>query len=682
MPPREAPVVFVCDESAEADRFSDLLRARGRAVVDLPLAWLVARIAVQRPALVVLDIDADGAFSALSQLRGLPDGGSIAVIVTTERAHEGSHPLDRTGVAVVRKPVNASEMLANVERLLHRPLPPRVTEAPSPPPPGALPSEIEALLQEAEPPLLAEAIFSRPAPPSPEEEVDAVLPEEVLAALDEPLGSDDSPFYEGLEATGEAPGLGGVGVEAAAERSQGLPAMPVISPNPPPVFSSLPLPGAGPAPLEPPRRERPPSRRFESAGAKPTVAPGFMHAEGPITPRSWAAAPTSTPPLTPRSGPHRGPVATLSASSQPRSSGPSLPPRSGGSLGGKIAAPAPPLPEVLREGDLLKSLALLVGHRTTGSLSVASSEGVRRIVLREGDFVTASSGVDDESLLAFLVSRGDLPKATGRELRGKLPAFGRRAGAALIAYGHLEQDQLWPVLRAHVEWIIACAIALDRATCSLDAEPPERLQAEPSVFGGAPGAEVFVEITRRIISAEVATAKLGGPQARIGEGARPELLGECRLGEAESAALSRSLGATVAEVTGQGAPELPAVLYALSLLGVISSVRPLHPKKPEVEAPFDPLDGEALRTRVRARLELVREGDYFAVLGVMRTATAYEIRRAYLDLRRAFEPSRVLTAQTADLADDMRLIVEVLDEAYEILRDATRRERYRRAIEG
>jgi DnaJ-class molecular chaperone len=85
---------------------------------------------------------------------------------------------------------------------------------------------------------------------------------------------------------------------------------------------------------------------------------------------------------------------------------------------------------------------------------------------------------------------------------------------------------------------------------------------------------------------------------------------------------------------------------------------------------------------VRARIQLVDDADYFALLGVTRDATGYEVRRAFLDLRRAFEPSRVLTPETADLADDMRKITFVLEEAYEILKDAARRERYRRAIEA
>ena len=81
-------------------------------------------------------------------------------------------------------------------------------------------------------------------------------------------------------------------------------------------------------------------------------------------------------------------------------------------------------------------------------------------------------------------------------------------------------------------------------------------------------------------------------------------------------------------------------------------------------------------------MALVEDGDYFALLGVPRLATAYEIRRAYLELRRSFEPGRVLTAQTADLGPDLRVILDVLDEAYDILRDGPRRERYRKAIEA
>jgi preprotein translocase subunit Sec63 len=132
------------------------------------------------------------------------------------------------------------------------------------------------------------------------------------------------------------------------------------------------------------------------------------------------------------------------------------------------------------------------------------------------------------------------------------------------------------------------------------------------------------------------------------------------------------------------------VIHALALLGVVDVVpapdfvksrdRDASPAADEGDVAF--LDEEAIRARVRARVELVDEGDYFAVLGVSRDATTYEIRRAFIELRRNFEPSRILTPRVADLADEVRKIVTVLEEAYEILRDNARRERYRRAIEA
>jgi hypothetical protein len=126
------------------------------------------------------------------------------------------------------------------------------------------------------------------------------------------------------------------------------------------------------------------------------------------------------------------------------------------------------------------------------------------------------------------------------------------------------------------------------------------------------------------------------------------------------------------------------MVYALVQLGVLAfdAALPRARKRRQGQAPsYDPIDAQALRSQVKARLSLVEEGDYFSLLGVPRSATSYEIHRAYLELRHGLEPSRVLSAATADLADDIELIIEVLDEAHDILRDQTRRERYRRAIE-
>jgi preprotein translocase subunit Sec63 len=131
---------------------------------------------------------------------------------------------------------------------------------------------------------------------------------------------------------------------------------------------------------------------------------------------------------------------------------------------------------------------------------------------------------------------------------------------------------------------------------------------------------------------------------------------------------------------------MATVLYVLSLLGVVAVARDDSPSRMTREDSADDasdvlaLDLSAIRERVRARMNLVGEADYFTLLGISRDATGYEIRRAFAELRRSFEPSTLLTPELADLADDVRTIIVILEEAYEILRDTARRERYRRAL--
>jgi hypothetical protein len=130
-----------------------------------------------------------------------------------------------------------------------------------------------------------------------------------------------------------------------------------------------------------------------------------------------------------------------------------------------------------------------------------------------------------------------------------------------------------------------------------------------------------------------------------------------------------------------GSTDFAAALHALVALGVLGTLpASAKEKSDEAPAPRDAFDDAAIRTRIELRRALVDEGDYYAFLGIDREATGYQIRHAYLDLRREFEPARLLTAATANLRDDVDVIIEVLDEAYEVLRDPTRRERYRRAL--
>jgi hypothetical protein len=346
----------------------------------------------------------------------------------------------------------------------------------------------------------------------------------------------------------------------------------------------------------------------------------------------------------------------------------------------------PDVPVVLGAGDGVRALARSIAARFTGAIAFEDDAGIRRVVFRDGDFVTAASSAEGESLVAFLAQRGDLGAEVAQRVARRLPPFGRHAGAALVAQGHLRQDELWSVLRAHAEWLLGRVASLARGGASLEHEVPQRLQAEPGVFGGATGAEVLLETVRRVVTPADAITRLGGRGVRVSAGSARSLLGECALSDAQSALVSQVEEQPLEDVLSRsGSDDFATVVWALVELGVLkaeaSATRARLEPAPK-PAEWDPLDADAVRARVAARLSLVEEGDYFALLGVGRDATSYDLRRAYTSLRKAFDPGAVLTAATVDLKDDVDSILEVLEEAYDVLRDPVRRERYRRALEA
>lgn len=488
---------------------------------------------------------------------------------------------------------------------------------------------------------------------------------------------------------------------------------PSLRPSPLGRFGPLPRTGWGPpSNAAPPRKAASGPPRVSNNTSPPRVPntspPRVPNTSPPNSehPPDLAGVPSTSPPLTSRrtfgarwtspvdpalprgttDPPRRTPVPAQTVTAPPPAPDPSQ----------RAVNPTPPRPEVpsrVGPGDVITAVARVVRARYSGSLALETPLGVHRVVLRDGDFVTAAAGIDSESLVAFLVHRGALGSDVASGLGRVIPPFGRHAGAALVAKGHLRQDELWPVLRAHAEWLIGRMLVIDQGALSLEDETPARLKSEPVVFGGATGAGVLVELVRRVIAPEVALARLGGPKTRFQDGPAATLLAESNLRDHELAMVGRAKATSLADLLhAANSPDLTSVLYALTELGVLERMPSAVEGAPAGRAtpggaspaapPSDEIDEAARRARVLARQALVEEGDYFALLGVGREATSYDVRRAYGELRKELTPERVLTAKNADLRDTLELILEVIEEAYGILHDPVRRERYRRALEG
>jgi hypothetical protein len=767
--------IYVMHAESRLAAIVEALRARGFAVEQAFARPAPDWIAERRPVAIVIDGTMSEAVESVRALRevraaaallvvGLaaPDESEIANAAAFFEAHVEPSAIvsavevlvrERAAASILAHPAEdetaapsvpgAIASLMPVQVMSTSSLPPQPTSSQPPgfssPPssdgawsrgplagPTAMSPDLERLLREAERRMLSEPGLGSDVP-TPDEEVNAILPADVLAALDEPLEA-EAPGPASHEPPSVPPGTSGTGQRSATALRSETGAHVQTSAGSRPDTGTRHQTSAGDdgravttgsrqlttgsheveepevgeeqedhddedddqeqvlTPVPPTPRTGKPSRASEPPA--PTQA-------RPVIDRD-REKPTSAPPPPTIARPERelfGSSSALAPTPRPalraqeqEDATPTPPPIAVAEVERRHSPVAPPdLPEVLSDAfDGLRVLATCIGARTSVSLCFEQGSVLRRAILKDGDFVTCASSAPDESLVAYLVGRGDLPREVGVRLGSRLPPFGRHAAAALIAHGHLGQDQLWPVLRAHAEWLLGRMTLTRSGTCAIEVEPPGRLRAEPAVFGGAAGAEVLIEVCLRVLQPEEAIARLGGARARLSDGPRKALLPECALSEADQMAIEDLSGRTVEEVLREaGGNEMAPVLAALAALGVLEVLASIGREGDGVgERAVDTLDAEAVRARVKARMELVIEGDYFQVLGVPRNATSYELKRAYLDLRRTYEPSRLLTAGTADLADDVKTVLEIIEEAWEALRDAGRRERYRAALEA
>jgi len=683
--------VFLSDRSEDSETVSAILSNSGYAVVEVDPQDLRSRCLAQQPSAIVVDIDAAGAVDELHALHAHKTGDTVQSIVLCIGSEAGANADAALSVGAsgfFAKPLDLGALVRTIDALTgalrsnrragdHGSVspPPAITAARPqtlqlppfgvPPAPRSsravvdaprelqtatssivnLSPDVRDLLAQAEQ-RAGMAACLEVAALTPEQELEAVLSADVLAALDEPL--EHSPASREISS---AP-MHQQSMHDATIKLEGG----ELADNQLGRVSPLPIDDL-PSPARAPTQEMH-STHVTSEWPKPISSDQVAFRDVP------SSAPSTAP------------------------AGPGL------------ADPVEQLEPVERvclvrsEADARHTLARAIARRQSGSLHFASQGVSRRIVLREGDFTSATSTLENETLEAFLVARGDLPRSALAKRSGRIAPDSRHAGAALVAQGWLAHDRLWDTLRAHAEWIILAALRSTHATVTIEREPLTGQRTEPGVFGPATGAEVLVELVRRSVSPEEAIACLGNERSLIVDGANAHLYAECKLQPPDHELVESSRERSVAHVLAF-APEreIACILHALVLLGVLDILPAAESHDGDNhahdhistrdQALFEQalaIDAHAVRTRVTTRSALVDEGDYFAILGVSPEATSYEIRRAFTELRRSFDPSRILSAATLDLADDVAKIIAVIEEAYEILREPARRERYKRAI--
>lgn len=323
--------------------------------------------------------------------------------------------------------------------------------------------------------------------------------------------------------------------------------------------------------------------------------------------------------------------------------------------------------------DAAMLLAKMFATGATGRITFRRDETEKVVFLDQGRPVFASSSDIPDRMGELLVREGKITASQYERCQAVVAESGRRMGEILVDFGYLKRRELLPAVRRHVEDIVYSLFGWDRGTYEMTTdETPSTERIRLSRHA----ASLILEGIRRKLDRTSLEKLIGGAATVIEVPDRERLGGVLNLGDLapeERAALAafdaQADLAQVARVAGIDIADVLPLAWGLVVLGLATA------RRADVEAPDEStaLVGETDlaidRERVRARWQLVTEADYFALLGVRRDATAFEIRRAYQSARRDFAADCFPNDLRRELARELDDIANVLDEAFRVLRD-------------
>jgi hypothetical protein len=318
-------------------------------------------------------------------------------------------------------------------------------------------------------------------------------------------------------------------------------------------------------------------------------------------------------------------------------------------------------------------LAKMFASGATGRVVFRRDEIETVVFFDAGRPVFASSSEPRDRMGELLVREGKITASQYERCQTVVTESGRRMGEILVDLGYLKRRELLPAVRRHVEDIVYALFGWDRGKFQilLDSQP----SAERIRLSRHPAALVLEGVRRKLDRTTL--ERLVGPPSTVIEVCDRERLGGIistgDLAAEERAALAAIDGQAdltqVARVAGIDLADVLPLAWGLCVLGLAVARRTDTEIPDESTALVGETDLAIDRERVRSRWQLVTDADYFALLGVRRDATAFEIRRAYQSARRDFALDSFPNDLRRELAQELDDIANVLDEAYRVLRD-------------
>jgi curved DNA-binding protein CbpA len=347
----------------------------------------------------------------------------------------------------------------------------------------------------------------------------------------------------------------------------------------------------------------------------------------------------------------------------------------------------------LSEGRVPEILRELYVHRRTGYLYFERPENHSLVIFRRGCIIGGSTDAMGRRLGEVMVCDGLLSEDEMARVTAAAVRMRRPFGAVLEDLGLLDRGRFEDVLALYVREILLDVFSWENGAFRFE-EREVADEARDDVTLKLSTGEIILEAVR-LVNSRDAIRHLLGDLDRILVVSTDPLLSFQRitLSPTDGYLLSRIDGSLTARQTIEIAP-IPAPDIERSLLGLLCTgmvemvarpdpVQPAPRRGEEKEAPGKGrvrdaamAGAEEVRQRVLDAFARRKTRNHFEALGVPVTASAAEVRAAYVRLAHVFHPDAQHDPALADLRDQLEQVFARVNEAYDALSHPDRRASY------
>jgi len=335
----------------------------------------------------------------------------------------------------------------------------------------------------------------------------------------------------------------------------------------------------------------------------------------------------------------------------------------------------------LRDYSLPKILTELNRSWGTGTFSITTSHFTKKIYIKEGNVIFASSTFEDDRLGEMLIKAGKITMEQYDKSVELLKSTGKRQGAILVELGYITPKDLFWGVKYQVKEIIYSLFQLDEGEYEFTEDiPPDevitlKISTNNLIYEGVNRINNLTRIRRDMPDAHTVFALNEDPTG-IHKG--------IDLSPQDARILSlvdgmRSINQVI-EQSRMNSFDVMRTLYVLWSTGFITQKEtPEHGLDVKETINVEEIllsmneEEENLKKKVEELYERLPRMSPAEILQADKKTGPEEIKKTYQRMAREFNPERVLASDDATLKNKITVIFETITQAYNSLKEEKKR---------